>query len=124
MNEMNSICNECKYYDVSIVSSPCNNCKFGMAGSRMDFFKPLEEGEHGKDVCPDNVNHPNHYTGKYECVDVMIETQGIEATKNFCICNAFKYLWRHDKKNGVEDVKKAAWYLNKFIELETGDKNE
>lgn len=48
----------------------------------------------------------------------MTETQGVEAVKNFCICNAFKYLWRHDKKNGVEDVKKAAWYLNKFIELE------
>ena len=30
----------------------------------------------------DNVNHPSHYeTGKFECIDVMIETQGIEATK-------------------------------------------
>lgn len=45
-----------------------------------------------------------------------------EAVKNFCICNAFKYLWRHGKKNGVEDVKKAAWYLNKFIELEEKEK--
>lgn len=43
----------------------------------------------------DNVNHHSHYeTGKYECIDVMIETQGIEAVKNFCICNAFKYLYR------------------------------
>ena len=34
----------------------------------------------------DNVNHPSHYeTGKFECIDVMIETQGIEATKNFCV---------------------------------------
>ena len=41
----------------------------------------------------DNVNHPSHYeTGKFECIDVMIETQGIEATKNFCVCNAFKYI--------------------------------
>ncbi|WP_370785431.1 DUF3310 domain-containing protein [Ruminococcus callidus] len=46
----------------------------------------------------------------------------VEAVKNFCICNAFKYLWRHGKKNGVEDVKKAAWYLNKFIELEEKEK--
>lgn len=67
----------------------------------------------------DNVEHPAHYTGgSIECIDAMAETQGVEAVKNFCICNAFKYLWRHDKKNGVEDVKKAAWYLNKFIELE------
>lgn len=48
----------------------------------------------------------------------MAEQWGGEAVKNFCICNAFKYLWRHGKKNGVEDVKKAVWYLNKFIELE------
>lgn len=67
---------------------------------------------------PDNVNHPKHYeTGKYECIDVMIETQGIEAVKNFCICNAFKYLYRHENKNGVEDVRKAKWYLDKYLEL-------
>ena len=67
----------------------------------------------------DNVNHPSHYeTGKFECIDVMIETQGIEAVKNFCICNAFKYLYRAKKKNGLEDYKKAKWYLEKYIELE------
>ena len=33
----------------------------------------------------DNVNHPAHYeTGKFECIDVMVETQGVEATQNFC----------------------------------------
>lgn len=72
----------------------------------------------------DVVNHPSHYeTGRFECIDVMLETQGVEAVKNFCICNAFKYLYRHNKKNGVEDIKKAIWYLNKFVELE-GKQNE
>lgn len=67
----------------------------------------------------DSVDHPSHYeTGKFECIDVMVETQGVEAVKNFCICNAMKYIYRHKHKNGVEDVKKARWYLNKFIELE------
>lgn len=67
----------------------------------------------------DNVNHPDHYeTGKFECIDVMIETQGVEAVKNFCLCNAFKYIWRTNRKNGLEDVKKAHWYLNKYLELE------
>lgn len=71
----------------------------------------------------DNVNHPQHYeTGKYECIDVMIETQGNEAVKDFCICNAFKYIYRHKNKNGVEDIKKAIWYLKKFIELEERQK--
>lgn len=67
----------------------------------------------------DSINHPGHYeTGKLECIDVMLETQGAEAVKNFCICNAFKYLYRHKRKNGIEDIKKADWYLKKYIELE------
>lgn len=70
----------------------------------------------------DNVNHPSHYeTGKFECIDVMVETQGVEAVKDFCRCNAFKYLYRAKRKNGIEDYKKAIWYLNKLIELEDGN---
>ena len=67
----------------------------------------------------DNVNHPKHYeTGKFECIDVMVETQGEDAVKAYCLCAAFKYLYRHKRKNGLEDIKKARWYLDKFIELE------
>ena len=69
----------------------------------------------------DMINHPTHYeTGKYECIDVMQEAIGIEDVKGFCLCNAFKYIYRCSKKNQtpVEDVKKAVWYLNKFLELE------
>lgn len=66
----------------------------------------------------DNVNHPGHYeSGKFECIEVMLETQGKEAVMDFCICNAFKYLYRHKRKNGLEDILKARWYLDKFIEL-------
>lgn len=69
----------------------------------------------------DNVNHPSHYeTGKFECIEVMMETQGKEAVESFCVCNAFKYLYRHKNKNELEDIKKAVWYLKKFIELEEG----
>ena len=67
----------------------------------------------------DQVDHPSHYThGSVECIDAMVETQGVHAVQHFCICNAFKYLWRWRGKNGVEDIKKAAWYLNKAIQLE------
>lgn len=69
----------------------------------------------------DPVNHPAHYeSGAFECIDVMLETQGREAVMDFCICNAFKYLYRHRRKNGVEDVKKARWYLDKYLELAGG----
>ena len=73
----------------------------------------------GKPNKSDNVNHPSHYNqGKFECIDVMVETFGKEAAKNFCLLNAFKYVWRTGEKNGAEDVKKAIWYLSKFLELE------
>lgn len=65
----------------------------------------------------ETVNHPGHYAGTVECIDIMIDTQGIDATKGFCICNALKYIWRHREKNGIEDIRKAAWYLDKYIEL-------
>ena len=72
----------------------------------------------------DNVNHPSHYeTGKIECIDVMLETQGEESVKAFCICNALKYLYRHKRKNGVEDVEKARWYIDKYLEIEKGGRD-
>ena len=69
---------------------------------------------------PDNVNHPKHYeSGKFECIEVMQEALGADVTKHFCLGNAFKYIYRCNKKHDspVEDVKKAVWYLNKFLEL-------
>lgn len=72
----------------------------------------------------DMVNHPQHYeSGTFECIDVMAETQGREAVLSFCICNAFKYLYRHNRKNGIEDIKKAKWYLDKYIEIKEGVNN-
>lgn len=74
--------------------------------------------EKKQEYSKDNVNHPIHNEmDKFECINVMIETQGVMAVSAFCICNAFKYLFRHKRKNGIEDVKKAIWYLNKFVEL-------
>lgn len=73
----------------------------------------------------DIVNHPPHYeTGKFECIDVMIETQGLDAVIHFCQCNAFKYLYRAKNKNGLEDMKKAIWYMNKYVELKERSKDE
>lgn len=67
-------------------------------------------------VKPDPVNRPAHYTsGGIECIDAMQAAFGDEAVKDFCLCNAFKYLWRHRSKNGVEDLKKCRWYLNRLI---------
>ncbi len=73
----------------------------------------------------DNVNHPSHYkTGKYECINVMEEVFGKEAVMNFCICNVFKYFYRSSRKNGIEDLRKAQNYLNKYFEIQEGLKND
>lgn len=66
----------------------------------------------------EKVDHPEHYQGKNECIDVMIAMFGAEAVKSFCRCNAYKYRFRADKKNGEEDIRKAEWYESKLIELE------
>ena len=71
---------------------------------------------------PDLVNHPSHYeTGKFECIEVMEEALGRDVVKGFCIGNAFKYLYRAKRKNGLEDLKKAQWYLNRVISMEDAD---
>lgn len=70
----------------------------------------------------DVVNHPSHYTqGGIECIDAItaatVGKTGIEAV---CVANVVKYLWRYEEKNGLEDVKKARWYLERLInELES-----
>ena len=70
----------------------------------------------------DNVNRPAHYaSGKYECIEVMLEELGRKVVMDFCLGNAFKYLWRHQKKNGIEDLRKCKWYLDKFLELHDSD---
>jgi len=73
----------------------------------------------------DNVNKPAHYTqGSIECIDaiaeVVKELKGMEAVNT---ANIIKYMWRWKHKNGIEDVKKAAWYcvdLVKRLEKEKG----
>jgi hypothetical protein len=66
----------------------------------------------------DMVNSPSHYTqGSIECIDaiaqVVKDLQGMEA---MCTGNVIKYLWRWKHKNGVEDLKKAQWYLQRMID--------
>ena len=74
----------------------------------------------------DPVNHPSHYTtGGIECIDAIeaaltCQTNPIRAWYTGQI---FKYLWRWPMKNGLEDLKKAQFYLNKLIEKVEGKDN-
>lgn len=71
------------------------------------------------------VDHPSHYNqGGIECIDAMVSAFGKDAVADFCIINAFKYVWRASEKNGTEDINKAIWYLTKYKELKDGESNE
>lgn len=60
----------------------------------------------------DPVDHPKHYNSHpsgIECIDVVEHM-------SFNLGNAIKYIWRADEKgNAIEDLRKAAWYLQREI---------
>ena len=61
---------------------------------------------------PDNVNHPKHYCkGGLECIQVIKAQLTPEQNKGYLYGNVLKYLWRWPDKNGLEDLRKAAKYL-------------
>ena len=65
----------------------------------------------------DTVNKPSHYTyGKIETIEIVEQVTATYPVKiAFSIGNALKYISRAPFKNGVEDLKKAAWYLDRAI---------
>lgn len=66
----------------------------------------------------DAVNHPKHYTfGGIELVDVWEATMSSEALQGLYKGNVMKYLWRYEHKNGLEDLKKAQFYLERLIKV-------
>ena len=62
---------------------------------------------------PDNVNHPKHYCkGGVESIDfVRAAVSNLSGFEAVCVANIIKYMWRYKEKNGLEDVMKAAKYL-------------
>ena len=114
-------CRECIFY------SPCIHCE-GHSNFVEDHIPkqpttppmpPVNQPKTGEEI-----NHPTRYAGgKYECIDVMTDVFGVDAIKSFCKLNAFKYLWREKNKNGVEDLKKAMFYMDYYIKL-TEEENE
>lgn len=131
-------CDNCELknlYDEEVdVFTDDNGCVFDEMDEQMvkkiyNWYKELDpaacENDEGdccnKEPNADMVNHPSHYNqGGIECIDALkaatVSKTGIEAV---CTANAIKYLWRYEEKNGIEDVKKARWYIDRLIrELE------
>ena len=71
----------------------------------------------------DNVNKPPHYNQSgIECIDAIQAATG-DGFEYYLQGNIIKYLWRYRYKNGIEDLKKAQWYLNKLIEVNDADRS-
>ena len=108
----------CSYCLLDKFSDTCNFNRWSddkLAIAYDHVYKNMDEN------VPDMVNHPQHYTqGGIECIDALkaatVGKRGIEAV---CVANVIKYLWRYEEKNGIEDIRKAKWYIERLLkELE------
>lgn len=63
------------------------------------------------------VDHPPHYNqGNVECIDAIIAATG-DGAQQYLQGNIIKYVWRYKHRHGLQDLKKAQWYLNYLIDL-------
>ncbi len=74
----------------------------------------------------DNINHPKHYNNSPANCECGRRIECIDITRHmgFNLGNAVKYIWRYADKNGLEDLKKAAWYLNDLIDSHQENKSQ
>ena len=74
----------------------------------------------------DKVNRPSHYiAGKVECIDgIQAACVGLAGFEGYCVGSALKYLWRWKHKNGLEDLRKARWFLDHLIQHVEGHERE
>lgn len=75
----------------------------------------------------DPINHPRHYAkdGGIECIEAQEASMSKEAFRGALKFNIQKYVWRYESKNGLEDLKKARWYLDLLIfSMETEEEKE
>lgn len=112
-------CSNCKHNKMSI-------CHFGnvIGGmpcktTTMEYWELSDDAKadllHDAEPEHDAVEHPSHYTsGGIECIDCIKAALG-ENFIGFLMGNVIKYSYRYKHKNGVEDLKKARWYLDRAI---------
>ena len=119
LNKFSDVCNFNRWSDDKLTIAYDHVYKNSEA--RLDGSHLKNEEVKMDENVPDMVNHPKHYTqGNIECIDALkaatVGKRGIEAV---CVANVIKYLWRYEKKNGIEDIRKAKFYIERLLkELE------
>ena len=86
--------------------------------SRLETCRTLPAQAFHKTIEQDVINKPTHYQGRYgmESIEILRNFMTDEQLKGFYLGNSLKYLIRHQKKNGLEDLKKARKNLDWLIE--------
>lgn len=102
-------CETCGLKDLDNNMYPCCDCL------------PSNNYEHWEEAyanSKETVNHPNHYqSSKFEVIDIIDEFgKDYNGESAFDFGNVVKYILRAKKKNGLEDLMKAQWYLNRLID--------
>ena len=101
--------------DLKPIEKPMTETAFLMQGKNGERLMESVGQVEGADI----VNHPSHYSDSaIECIDAMEAMLGRQQFIGYLRGNMFKYQWRYQKKNGIEDLKKSEWYLNKLLEVE------
>ena len=115
-------CDDCNFYQpycgkntclfdflgVEAISKGVEGILYSLEKSEEDrAIKMSESSKH------DNVNCPKHYCkGGVESIDfVKAAVSNLSGFEAVCVANIIKYMWRYKEKNGLEDVMKAAKYL-------------
>lgn len=64
------------------------------------------------------VDSPAHYNaGDIETIDIIMDvTKNLDGNEAVLVSNILRYICRYKYKNGVEDVRKARWYINRLID--------
>jgi hypothetical protein len=120
-------CGDCKHYDArdAYCGAKHESRLFREKSAACYYYEERNEEKEQKNVAAeifkaqnhDAVNHPNHYCkGGVECLDAIKAALG-DKYEGFLAGNVLKYVYRYPDKNGVEDCKKARFYLDKLIEV-------
>lgn len=137
MGEIEKKCNTCKHQHDEMLICTKNPTKcFPHAGSGYLLWearfpedslayaqlRPNQFVHDATDKPNDTINHPSHYTSHPSGIEAIQVTEHM----NFCLGNAVKYLWRADEKHddgGIEDLKKATWYIERELTRRQNDKH-
>lgn len=128
-----NLCHECQFgndFEECMLVETFPECwdidkleKVVLAAAKEEQFATSDNEKVEKQPC-DMVNHPAHYTqGGIECIDaIKAAVTGLTGIEAVCTGNIIRYIWRWKFKNGLEDLKKCRWYIDKLIEEVEGAK--